>query len=364
MAKTMQDFVKESPARMRESIAKAESLVSRLVKEYDGYKNIWIVASGSSKNAAVCAAEFIKKTLSRDVKIISPFTFSSYANDFSPDDFIFAISQSGYSSNIIEALKKIKEKGRKAIVLTADTASDIKNYADIVIDYGCGEETVAYVTIGVATLSMFLILFALEAAKSKIGGAKYGELMNEVKKIPNIHESVQEKFMKFYSNHRKNFLSMTNAYVCGFGANIGTAMEAALKIGETVKIPISSHEAEEYIHGPNLQLTPLHSVFIIDGGAGSKRLKEIFDGTKIVTEKAYFVTCGKYDEENVLSLDFDIIETLTPICFLPVFQLTAFLVTNELKIWNNHPLEEEMEKLISGKTAGYSNSPLERVAQS
>jgi glucoselysine-6-phosphate deglycase len=360
MLRTMRDFIKESPVKMRENIANAETLTKRLAQEYDGYKNIWIIASGSSKNASFCAAEFMKKTLSRDVKIIPPFTFSSYENDFSKDDFVFAISQSGYSSNIIEALKKIKEKGRKAIVLTADPQSDIKNFADIVIDYGCGEETVSYVTLGVATLTTFLILFSLAAAKKKIGDNKYNELLNEVKKIPKIHESSQEKFIKFYSVHRKNFLSMTNAYVCALGANIGSAMEAALKIGETVKIPISFYEAEEYIHGPNLQLDPLHAVFIIDGGVGSKRLLEIFKGTKIVTDRTYFVTCGKYADDNVLSLEFDLMETLSPICFLPVFQLLAFFVTDELKKWRNHPLEELMEKSVSGKTAGYANSSLEK----
>ena len=49
---------------------------------------------------------------------------------------------------------------------------------------------------------------------------------------------------------------MTNAYVCGVGANLGTASEGALKFGETVSIPTAAYEVEEYIHGPNIQIDP------------------------------------------------------------------------------------------------------------
>lgn len=54
---------------------------------------------------------------------------------------------------------------------------------------------------------------------------------------------------------------MTNAYVCGVGANLGTASEGALKFGETVSIPTAAYEVEEYIHGPNIQMTPATAYF-------------------------------------------------------------------------------------------------------
>ena len=68
---------------------------------------------------------------------------------------------------------------------------------------------------------------------------------------------------------------MTNAYVCGVGANLGTASEGALKFGETVSIPTAVYEVEEYIHGPNIQMTPRYSVFLIDGGEGTERIHRI-----------------------------------------------------------------------------------------
>lgn len=47
------------------------------------------------------------------------------------------------------------------------------------------------------------------------------------------------------------------------GTNMGIAREASLKFGETLKIPVLYCESEEYVHGPNMQLTPEYSVFLL-----------------------------------------------------------------------------------------------------
>lgn len=43
----------------------------------------------------------------------------------------------------------------------------MKDYADLTIEYGVGEELVGYVTKGVTTLALYLCLFAIEYTKKK-----------------------------------------------------------------------------------------------------------------------------------------------------------------------------------------------------
>lgn len=71
------------------------------------------------------------------------------------------VTQSGLSTNAIEALKIIKKKQCRAICLTGNKNSDVKDVADVVIEYGVGEELVGYVTKGVSSLALFLDLFAI-----------------------------------------------------------------------------------------------------------------------------------------------------------------------------------------------------------
>lgn len=361
--KTMMDYIASCPEFIRANVADSKTLTAPFVEEYvnGGYKNIWIVACGSSSNGSLCARQFIRRHLKCEVKIVTPFAFVVSEHDFDDTDMVIVVSQSGYSLNALDAVKVIREKGRRCIGLTGDLESDLAGVCDVVANYGVGRETVAYVTRGVTTLALFFMLFAVDAAERL--GIKTAEEADAVKKqllaAADINEKVQASWPAFLEKHYQELSGMTNAYVCGVGANIGTASEGALKFGETISVPTGVYEIEEYIHGPNIQMTPRYTVFLIDGGEGTERIHQIYEGTQIVTKHVYLITnCEKYrDEENTFYVECALPEEITPLCYLPVFQITAYRITEDLARWNKHPLQRKMEKAVSSKSENYENSP-------
>ena len=86
--KTMLDYIADCPEFIRNNVADSAALTKPLVDEYvsGGYKNIWIVACGSSSNGSLCARQFIRRHLKCEVKIVTPFHFVSSENDFSETD--------------------------------------------------------------------------------------------------------------------------------------------------------------------------------------------------------------------------------------------------------------------------------------
>ena len=98
---------------------------------------------------------------------------------------------------------------------------------------------------------------------------------------------------------------------------------------------------------------------LADGGEGTERIHRIFEGTQIVTDNAFLLTrCADYkDEHNVMYVPMDVPEEITPLCWLPFFQMTACRLTDDLDRWNKHPLQRAMEKFVSSKSANYVNSP-------
>ena len=247
--KTMLDYIADCPEFIRNNVADSAALTKPLVDEYvnGGYKNIWIVACGSSSNGSLCARQFIRRHLKCEVKIVTPFHFVSSENDFSETDMVVVVSQSGYSLNALDAIKVIEAKGRRCIGLTGDVNSDLGKVCDVVANYGVGRETVAYVTRGVTTLALFFMLFAVEAAvRLGIKTAAEGEAVKQqLLKAADINAAVQAQTPSFIKEHYRQLSGMTNAYVCGVGANLGTASEGALKFGETVSIPTAVYEVEE-----------------------------------------------------------------------------------------------------------------------
>ena len=83
------------------SVYKNKKQTDKLAQVYmDGnYRNIKIIASGSSGNGSWCAKYVMEKYLGVDVTVINPYTFAYYPV-LCEDDFVFVVSQSGYIKKI------------------------------------------------------------------------------------------------------------------------------------------------------------------------------------------------------------------------------------------------------------------------
>lgn len=360
--KTMQDYITSCPEFIRANVAHSAELTKPVVDEFvsGNYRSIWIIACGSSMNGSTCARSFVRRYLGCEVKIVAPFTFVTQENDLKEDDMVIIVSQSGYSLNALEAAEVVRKKGRRCIALTGDLDSDLAKKCDIAANYGVGRETVAYVTRGVTTLALFFMLFAIEAscASGTMNTPEAETLKKQLLKAADANEKTQKDWRLFFEKHYQALSGMTNAYVCGVGANMGTAMEGALKFGETISVPTGAYEIEEYIHGPNIQMTPRYTVFLIDGGIGSDRIRKIFEGTSIVTSNSFLITTNdSLTGERIFNVHCDVPEEITPLCILPFFQLTAWQITEDLGRWVKHPLQRKMEKFVSSKSENYTNSP-------
>lgn len=349
----MTDYIEQSYQICLENIQNHESLTKPLVDIYNNNKpkNIWLIASGSSYNACCCALPFIKLCLDIDVKVITPFTFFYHTPKYEKNDLLLVITQSGLSTNSIDVLKKLKQKGELTICLTGNVNSDVKDFSDILLDYCVGEELVGYVTKGVTTLCLFLMLFSVNASKKLY-------LLDEIKLAINVLKDVKDISYNFIKDHFKEFSSMLCCYCCGTLNSFGVTLEAALKIGETIHIPSFAYEVEEYIHGPNLQLTPNYTILFFDSNdRASDRVYQIYQATKKITEHTFIISSNKKlkDDPKALYISKKIIPECSSLVELPFIQLISALVNSSLNSSKQHPILKEFKKIASAKTSNFIN---------
>ena len=356
---SMLKYIKETPGQVRGNILNDDSLTNRLVDLYcnNNYRNIWIVACGSSYNAALCARYLMHKVLKVDVKVITPYTFNNYENDCGEDDFVMCISQSGCSTNAIESLNKCKEIGRKAIGLTGNLDSDFKDIADEVIDFNLGEEKMDFVTKGVVVITSFMMLFALRAAlrKNLITNKELGYYKDQMLKAIDNYEYIVENFNDYFNKNKMNLLSIGKTYLIGCGSNYGTVLEGAVKIGETVHVLAVGYEVEEAIHGPQIQLTPDYNFVFIDANdKSSDRMAKSIEASGKITNRNYVLSNNeKVSGDNVMRVPTVVDELVSPLYTLAFVQMLAYTVASTNNTWKTHPLFEDYKSVSFGKTNKY-----------
>ena len=355
---SMIDFVQETPAQVRYNVERSKELTQSLVDEYlkRDYKRILIVACGSSHNGSLCGLPFLKKVTGKEVKLIPPFTFTYFNEGFDDDDFIVVVSQSGRSTNAIEALELIKSKGHRTIGITSDVNSDFKDICDLTVDWGVGVETVGYVTKGVVTLAEYFMLFGIEAqlAKGEITAECAKAYKNEILKAMDAHEELQASAQKYIDSHVKELYNMQELYVISAGANLGTVVEAALKISETVKIHATAYECEEFLHGPLYPMTPRYSVIAYDTAnpKANSRIEAIYEASKDICTQSVLVKCGVSDDPEVISTKVELMDEVMPLAYLAVAPLLADFASSRLTT-NEHPLLKEFGEKLATKSRKY-----------
>lgn len=355
---TMRDYIYATPDRVTANADRAQELVKPLVDLYcrKDYRNIVIAASGSSYTAAQCARIYLARTLKTDVKIITPYTFAHYDCDLlREDDFMFIISQSGASTNGIEVLKRLRDRGHETIALTGNVESDFKEYCDHILDWGCGYESVGYVTLGVVTLISYLMMFAAFAAREKGYGDETGHCISQIRKAMENHREVCNATESFVKANYKSLSGMERIYVCGCGSNFGTALEGALKIGETIKVPAIGYELDEVLHGPALQLSPRYTLFLVDGNDDTgAHARQLYHAACHVSDNVYIISNDPgIEDTHALRIPDPCEEPFSCLHNLPFFELIAHMISSDLDTIKNHPLYYEMNKTLDFRTANF-----------
>ena len=162
-----------------------------------------------------------------------------------------------------------------------------------------------------------------------------------------MHREVQRRAHVLMDANRETFFSPGTAFMCGAGAAYGIALEGALKWQETLKAPAIALEPEEYIHGPNMQLTPRSTAFFLDSVREPGRTIEIYRATRAVTDHAYLVACyglgdGGRRTRYVSGADIEL--EIAPFVLLPAVQVFAGRAMRELGCEPCHPLFDRFEE--------------------
>jgi len=213
-------------------------LVTEFVKHA---KNLYITGSGTSYNAALVAKHLFSKYAKIKIEPIISSEVQFSPNYFDHQSILIALSQSGESADVLEAVKIAQKDGAKIISIVNMMTSSLVQMSSISIGLNCGPE------IGVAATKSFTSQLAIlyKITDKLCGGCMgldFNKVSESISKILSDHSKIQDI--------AKKLKDVSDIYVLGRGIHYPIASEASLKLKELTYIHAEGLPGGELKHGP------------------------------------------------------------------------------------------------------------------
>lgn len=213
-------------------------------------KKIFIVACGTAYHAGIVGKYYIEKMarIPVEVDIASEFRYRDPIID--EHCMCIVVSQSGETSDTLEALKEAKRRGARTMAVTNVVGSSIAREADQVVYTYAGPEiavasTKAYTT---QLIVMLLLSMYISHLVGKLSDERLHALIQAVLEVPERMHDILDHVdqIKVYAN---NYANREDAFFLGRSLDYAVALEGALKLKEISYIHAEAYAAGELKHG-------------------------------------------------------------------------------------------------------------------
>lgn len=232
------ETIQRAAAQDREKI---EDITQRIKRA----RGVFLIGAGSSYHACLSVSYLFSKLASFHINTVLASEFSAYEDFLKEDTLVIAVTQSGETIDVLDAIKTAKQKGCQVVSIVNVMGSSATQFADASLFLNVGPEVSVLSTKTYTAQLAVLTLLAFSLA------GKYDEGLRDLKYLWNVVYNLTAASMRNRLKQLSNELSKTqHIFVLGRGSLYATALEAALKIKEVSYIHAEAFAGGELKHGP------------------------------------------------------------------------------------------------------------------
>jgi glucosamine--fructose-6-phosphate aminotransferase (isomerizing) len=233
----------EQPQAVRRAVIQDRDLIMNMAREVLQARQIVFTACGTSRYAALIGRYVFSKVSGKFSDVVMASEFGYFSDSIDQDTVVIAVSQSGETADVIDGVKRAKERSATIFSLVNVVGSSLVRMSDRVIYLNCGPEIgVAATKTFIAELAvLYLLAFAmvnkLDEGIEKLIAVSHlieNNLSHNAVEIPGLAEKLKDK---------KDF------YYIARGINFAIAGEGALKLKEIAYVHAEGMPAGELKHG-------------------------------------------------------------------------------------------------------------------
>lgn len=236
--------ITEQVDTIQRAVAQDRDMIEKIAKAIKLAKCVFFVGCGSSYHACIAASYIFSKIARLHINVVLGSEFPNYRHFINQDTLVIAVTQSGETADVLEAISTAKANGAKIISIVNVMGSSAMREADSFLLMNAGLEICVLSTkTYTSQLALLTLLAYALAGQYEEGQKRLKYLWNVVyhltsatarQKIREIAEKLKDK---------------EHLFLIGRGLQYATALEAALKIKEASYIHAEALAGGELKHG-------------------------------------------------------------------------------------------------------------------
>ena len=243
--------------------------VTDKIKNLPG-KRIIITGNGDSYIAGACMA-LLSKTYHHDNIVALAVGDATYLEEYSENDVLITLSMSGNSKTLVQATKKVKERGGKTISLSHNKKSPLAIQSDIFLWI----PTISNNRMTPHSSDYLTSLLTLALLVSKLTNHQYVDI-NRIELYLEENLSTIENIIGSYNSQ---FTQIKRFIICASDINYPTALYGASKFWEARGTYAIATQLDEFGHGLHMTVTSEDLIIILPSEIFPKeRLSRIITG--------------------------------------------------------------------------------------
>lgn len=305
------DTVKRAMQQNREDI-------KRIADEIKNARGVFFIGAGTSYHACLTASYTFSKTAQVHINVVLASEFPNYEHFLTPQTLVIAVSQSGETIDLLEAVRAAKSKGSKVISIVNVMGSSLTRESDSFIMLNAGPEIAVASTKAYTSQVALLTMIAYELVDKLDEEKKHLEYLWNV-----LYYLTSENTRNKIKELAEKLKEHNHLFLIGRGQQYSTALEAALKIKEVSYIHAEALAGGELKHG---------TIALIEKGTpcivfvSKENEKHILSNAMEIKSRGGFIIGVSAENNDVF--DFWIktpaARELTPICQIIPIQILAY----------------------------------------
>ncbi len=240
----MMKEISEQVDTIKRAVQQDKTVIDYVTDEVKKAKGVFLIACGTSYHACLGASYVFSKVADMHVNVVLASEFPYYEHFLNEKSLIIAVSKSGETADLLEAVKTAKKKGSKVISLVNVMGSSLTRHSDRFLMLNAGPEICVASTKAYTSQLAILTMLAYSIAGKQEEGKKKMEYLWNI--LYNLTSRSTRDRIKEVAEILKG---KDHIFLIGRGLQYPTAMEAALKIKEVSYVHAEALAGGELKHG-------------------------------------------------------------------------------------------------------------------